>query len=68
MQCRLPRAQLRHTYASQFIPVKRYCLFFIILYSDRQKYGINSLKIKQFFFNLWTYQFWFIKNTYCNTK
>jgi hypothetical protein len=50
MQCRLPRAQLRHTYASQFIPVKRDCLFFIILYSDRQKYGINSLKIKQFFF------------------
>jgi hypothetical protein len=52
MQCRLPRAQLRHTYASQFIPVKRYCLFFIILYSDRQKYGINSLKIKQFFLSL----------------
>jgi hypothetical protein len=50
MQCRLPRAQLRHTYGSQFIPVKRYCLFFIILYSERQKYGINSLKIKHIFF------------------
>jgi hypothetical protein len=29
------------------------------LYSERQKYGINSLKIKQNFFqkNLWTGQF-----------
>jgi hypothetical protein len=29
------------------------------LYSERQKYGINSLKIKQIFFqkNLWTGQF-----------
>jgi hypothetical protein len=30
-----------------------------IIYSERQKYGINSLKIKQNFFqkNLWTGQF-----------
>jgi hypothetical protein len=29
------------------------------IYSERQKYGINSLKIKQIFFqkNLWTGQF-----------
>jgi hypothetical protein len=29
------------------------------MYSERQKYGINSLKIKQFFFqkNRWTGQF-----------
>jgi hypothetical protein len=33
------------------------------MYSERQKYGINSLKIKQIFFqkNLWTGQFSFIK-------
>jgi hypothetical protein len=31
----------------------------IYIYSERQKYGINSLKIKQIFFqkNLWTGQF-----------
>jgi hypothetical protein len=30
-----------------------------LLYSERQKYGINSLKIKQIFFqkDLWTGQF-----------
>jgi hypothetical protein len=30
-----------------------------VIYSERQKYGINSLKIKQKFFpkNLWTGQF-----------
>jgi hypothetical protein len=35
----------------------------ICLYSERQKYGIHSLKIKQHFFqkNLWTGQFQFIK-------
>jgi hypothetical protein len=33
------------------------------IYSEQQKYGINSLKIKQNFFqnNLWTGQFSFIK-------
>jgi hypothetical protein len=32
---------------------------FSFIYSERQKYGINSLKIKQIFFqkNLWTDQF-----------
>jgi hypothetical protein len=36
----------------------KYLLIFV-LYSGRQKYGINSLKIKQNFFqkNLWTGQF-----------
>jgi hypothetical protein len=31
----------------------------LLIYSERQKYGINSLKIKQMFFqkNLWTGQF-----------
>jgi hypothetical protein len=35
---------------------------FIITYSERQKYGINSLKIKENFFqkNLWTGQFYYI--------
>jgi hypothetical protein len=35
----------------------------LLLYSERQKYGINSLKIKQNFFqkNLWTGRFKFIK-------
>jgi hypothetical protein len=34
-------------------------MFNSYLYSERQKYGINSLKIKQIFFqkNLWTGQF-----------
>jgi hypothetical protein len=33
--------------------------FNLLIYSERQKYGINSLKIKQIFFqkNLWTGQF-----------
>jgi hypothetical protein len=40
-----------------------YILFYLdqinVIYSERQKYGINSLKIKQNFFqkNLWTGQF-----------
>jgi hypothetical protein len=36
----------------------KYLLIFV-LYSERQKYGINSIKIKQNFFqkNLWTGQF-----------
>jgi hypothetical protein len=45
-----------------FLYVSTYLLF-VNTYSERQKYGINSLKIKQNFFqkNLWTGQFSFIK-------
>jgi hypothetical protein len=34
-------------------------IYLCFIYSERQKYGINSLKIKQNFFqkNLWTGQF-----------
>jgi hypothetical protein len=41
-----------------FIIAHKYQRYFIT-YSERQKYGINSLKIKQNFFqkNLWTGQF-----------
>jgi hypothetical protein len=41
------------------IPRDRYITGIFLLYSERQKYGINSLKIKQDVFqkNLWTGQF-----------
>jgi hypothetical protein len=42
-----------------FITLVTYCYNNVFVYSERQKYGINSLKIKQNFFqkNLWTGQF-----------
>jgi hypothetical protein len=41
------------------LKLKRPCNYTRLVYSERQKYGINSLKIKQNFFqkNLWTGQF-----------
>jgi hypothetical protein len=35
----------------------------VFIYSERQKYGVSSLEVKQNFFfkNLWTGQFWFVK-------